>query len=144
MPLKDRAMKKKLTPKQQKFVYKYLETGNASEAYRQSYNVENMKPDTIKVAASKVLQNYNVQEAVNKGQQKAQEAHEVTLASITKELDEARTLAIDIKQPASAISASLGKAKIHGLVVDKSQLSNDPDNPVLWNVNVNIPDADKH
>jgi len=38
----------KLTPKQQKFCYKYIETGNASKAYRQSYDTENMKPATIK------------------------------------------------------------------------------------------------
>jgi len=34
----------KLTIKQEKFCNLYIELGNASEAYRQSYNCEKMKP----------------------------------------------------------------------------------------------------
>ena len=40
-------MAKKLTPKQESFCLAYIETGNASEAYRQAYNAKNMKPETI-------------------------------------------------------------------------------------------------
>lgn len=36
-----------LTPKQETFCLAYIETGNASEAYRQAYDAENMKPDTV-------------------------------------------------------------------------------------------------
>ena len=35
-------MADKLTPKQEAFVLAYIETGNASEAYRRAYNAENM------------------------------------------------------------------------------------------------------
>jgi phage terminase small subunit len=44
-----------LTPKQEAFCLAYLETGNASEAYRRSYSAENMKPASINVAACKLL-----------------------------------------------------------------------------------------
>lgn len=44
-----------LTPKQEAFCLAYLETGNASEAYRRSYSAENMKPQSINVNASKLL-----------------------------------------------------------------------------------------
>ncbi len=36
-----------LTPKQENFCLAYLETGNASEAYRRAYCAEKMKPETI-------------------------------------------------------------------------------------------------
>ncbi len=37
----------KLTAKQEAFYRAYLETGNATEAYRRSYDVSGMKPETI-------------------------------------------------------------------------------------------------
>lgn len=46
-----------LTPKQENFCLAYLETGNASEAYRRSYDAENMKPQTINKRASELLDN---------------------------------------------------------------------------------------
>lgn len=49
-----------LTPKQEAFCLAYLKTGNASEAYRQAYNAENMKPESINVNASKLLSNTKV------------------------------------------------------------------------------------
>ena len=50
----------KLTPKQEKFAQAYVQTGNASEAYRQAYDASRMKPESIKVNASKLLLNTNV------------------------------------------------------------------------------------
>lgn len=44
-----------LTQKQENFCLAYLETGNASEAYRSSYNASKMKTDTINQAASRLL-----------------------------------------------------------------------------------------
>lgn len=46
---------KRLTPKQESFCLAYLETGNASEAYRKSYSAEGMKPETINKRASELL-----------------------------------------------------------------------------------------
>ncbi len=45
----------KLTPKQESFCMAYLETGNASEAYRQAYSAEKMTPKTVNETASKLL-----------------------------------------------------------------------------------------
>ena len=39
-------MSNQLTPKQEKFAQVYVECGNASEAYRQAYNAENMQDDS--------------------------------------------------------------------------------------------------
>ena len=51
---------RKLTPKQEAFVRFYIETGNASEAYRRAYNTSKMKPATIKRSAHELLENHNV------------------------------------------------------------------------------------
>ena len=50
----------KLTIKQEAFARAYVETGNASEAYRRAYNAENMKRESIAVNASKTLAHANV------------------------------------------------------------------------------------
>ena len=50
----------KLTPKQEKFAQVYVETSNASEAYRQTYDASKMKQESIAVNASKLLANANV------------------------------------------------------------------------------------
>lgn len=50
-----------LTEKQEKFCQFYLDTdGNASEAYRMSYDASNMKPETIWSNASRLLANSKV------------------------------------------------------------------------------------
>src|SRR3546814_7176872 len=45
-----------MTPKQEAFCLAYIETGNASEAYRRAYNAENMKPETVNNKGYELLQ----------------------------------------------------------------------------------------
>ena len=45
----------KLTIKQEAFARAYVETGNASEAYRRAYNAENMQQITVTKRASELL-----------------------------------------------------------------------------------------
>lgn len=47
--------RKNLTLKQERFCIHYVDTGNATEAYRRSYNTSKMKPDVINVKASEML-----------------------------------------------------------------------------------------
>ena len=49
-----------MTPKEQKFAELYVTLGNASEAYRQAYNVTTTNLDTIKAKASKLLAKDNI------------------------------------------------------------------------------------
>lgn len=60
-----------LTPKQNKFITVYLATGNATEAYRQAYNCENMKPETINRVAHDQLKNSKIAARLNKVEEKA-------------------------------------------------------------------------
>lgn len=113
----------KLTPKQESFCLAYIETGNASEAYRQSYNAGNMKPDTVNVKACELLANGKVAVRVKELQEVHQKRHNVTVDSLLAELEEARQMALHEAQPSAAISATMGKAKITGVDVQKVELS---------------------
>lgn len=55
-----------MTPKQEQFARLYVETGNASEAYRQAYNADNMKPETVTNEAYKLLQDHDISAMVDK------------------------------------------------------------------------------
>ena len=68
-----------LTEKQENFCQAYIETGNASEAYRQSYNAENMKPKTINERASRLLKECKISARVNDLQDAHTERHNVTV-----------------------------------------------------------------
>ena len=112
-----------LTPKQEKFAQKYIETGSAAEAYRLAYDAENMKPVTIRRKAAELLEHGNVSARIRALQDMHLERHIVSVDSITQELEQARQAALEHRQPGAAVSASMGKAKIHGLVVEKSDVT---------------------
>lgn len=105
-----------LTPKREAFAQAYVETGNASEAYRRAYNVGEMtKPESVWQSASKLLADPKVASRVAELQNHHQQRHhDVTVDTLTSEYDEARELALGIEQPSAAISATSGKAKLHG------------------------------
>ena len=69
----------KLTPKQSKFAEEYVNTGNASEAYRRAYDVSpDTKLETINVNASKLLSDTNVSLRVQELKTKEAEAFQIT------------------------------------------------------------------
>lgn len=45
----------------------------------------------------------------------------VTVESITTQLDEDRALAVRVDQPGAAIQATVAKAKLHGLLIDRKE-----------------------
>lgn len=107
-----------LTAKQETFCLAYIETGNASEAYRRSYDVSaDTKPETIWSEASRLLADPKVSARVLALRELAREIALVSVGSITQELEDARTHAMkDPKGAAAAVSAILGKAKLHKLM----------------------------
>jgi len=124
-------MARGLTPKQESFCKAYIETGNASEAYRRSYNAGNMKPETIHVKACELLKKGNVAVRMEQLQERAQKRHDVTVDSLTAELEEARLQAkADEKGASAAVSAVMGKAKLHGLLIDKNEHSGPDGGPI--------------
>lgn len=59
-----------ITPKQEKFSNIYVETGNASEAYRGAYNCKTAKPESINVSACKLLADPKIKQRVKELQRK--------------------------------------------------------------------------
>ena len=112
-----------LTPKQEAFCLAYIETGNASEAYRRAYSAGKMSENAVHVAASRLLDNPKITLRVAELQASHQERHDVTVDSLTGELEDARDLATVNKQPAAVVSAVMGKAKLHGLIKDRVEHS---------------------
>ena len=80
-----------------------------------------MKDNSVHVSACKLLKNAKVTLRVQQLQERLQKRHDVTLDSLTRELDEDREGAREAGQYSAAISAVLGKAKLNGLIVDKSK-----------------------
>jgi phage terminase small subunit len=112
-----------LTPKQEKFSLTYFETGNASEAYRTAYLCKNMSDRAIAVEASRLLNNPKITLRIDELGERQLKRHDTTIDSLTKELDELRQRALKEGQISAGVSAVMGKAKLHGLIRDKSEVN---------------------
>jgi phage terminase small subunit len=106
-----------LTPKQEKFCLAYIEVGNASEAYRRSYDCEKSSVDTVNRKAKELLDNGKVAARLEELRAPIVERHKVTIDSLMAELEEARQAALSAEtvQSSAAVSATMGKAKLCGL-----------------------------
>jgi hypothetical protein len=75
----------KLTPKQNKFAEEYVNTGNASEAYRRAYDVgADTKLETIATKASHLLAQYNISTRVQELKTKEAEAFQITRKEVAE------------------------------------------------------------
>ena len=104
-----------LTPKQENFCLAYLETGNASEAYRRAYDIGTMKPESVNRKAKELLDNVKITARLTQLRAPIIAKAQLTVEDLLGELEEARRLAIDTEQPSPAVSATMGKAKLLGL-----------------------------
>ncbi len=128
-----------LTPKQDEFARAYVETGCASTAYRRAYNAQNMKQETIWRKAKECIDNGKVTARIEQLKERVLKKHDCTLDSLIAELEEARAIAIENPRAVSAaVSATMGKAKLLGLVTDKQEHAGKDGAPLFPTVNVNI------
>lgn len=104
-----------LTPKQDDFCLKYVELGNASEAYRQVYNAENMKPETVNRKAKELMDNGKITARIKALQAEHSKRHNLTIDDLLDELETARQGALQNGAYSVAVSATMGKAKLLGL-----------------------------
>lgn len=131
-----------VTEQQEKFCRVFVETGNASEAYRQAYNAKNMGANTIAVKASNLLDKDNITVRLQQLREVHQKRHNVTVDSLVAELEEIKNVALSAETPQSsaAVAAVLGKAKLMGLDKQLVQLSGGLDN-VNTNINITAEDV---
>lgn len=76
----------KLTPKMEAFCLAYVETGNATEAYRRAYDAGQMQQTTIKVKACELLKHPAVAARVEELHGRAMERHDITVDRVLQEM----------------------------------------------------------
>ncbi|MDR6632358.1 hypothetical protein J2X72_001142 [Phyllobacterium sp. 1468] len=86
----------------------------------ESYAAAGFKPH--RGNASRLSANENIVARVTELQSQSAERAAVTVESLTDELEEARQLAMaDEKGASAAVAAVMGKAKLHGLLIEKNE-----------------------
>lgn len=108
-----------LTPKQENFCLAYLETGNASEAYRRAYNTENMKPESVNRLAKAQLDNVKIASRLEELRAPVRDRAMLTLESHLARLDELSRKAEEFEQFSAAITAETNRGKAAGLYTEK-------------------------
>lgn len=130
-----------LTPKQEAFCHAYIEEGgNASAAYRRAYDAEGMQPDSVHVAASRLLSEAKVALRVKELRQAIEEAHKLSVSDLLRELEEARSAAMTCETPQSsaAVAATMGKAKLLGYDKQALTVSGPDGGPVRQSIEVSF------
>ncbi|WMT90137.1 hypothetical protein [Pelagibacterium sp. H642] len=87
----------------------------------EAYALAGFKPN--RGNATRLKANESIRKRVEELQGRVAKKVEVTVESLAMELEEARTLALGEKQSGAAVSATMGKAKLFGLGVEKRHLS---------------------
>ena len=113
----------KLTAKQEAFCIAYIETGNASEAYRMSYDAENAKPESVNRMAKELMDNLKISSRIEEIQKPAVKRAEITLESHLKRLKHLSDMAEAAEQYSSAIKAEESRGKASGLYTDKKEIT---------------------
>lgn len=108
-------MAQRITIKQENFCLAYVETGNASEAYRRAYDTEDMLPSSINCKASELMDNVKVTDRINELRGSIMQRHKITVDDLLAELEEARAMAIKTEKAGPMAQATMGKAKLLGL-----------------------------
>lgn len=83
-------------------------------------------------AASQIINREDIQARVAELLQRAAVRAETTVADIARQLDEDREKAAELGQAGAMVSASMGKAKVLGLIVDRQELSGRNGGPVEY------------
>ncbi len=112
----------KLTEKQERFSLAYLETGNASEAYRRSYSPKKMAAKTVNEEASRLMADPKIAARITELRQPAVEKAQYTLDLALKEAHEAFEIA-KLKENGGAMATAVQlKAKLCGLLSDNARV----------------------
>ena len=109
----------KLTPKQEAFCLAYLETGNASEAYRQAYDSSNMKPETVNRNAKSMLDNSKIAAMLDELREPVRKKAMLTLENHLERLNHLSLMAEQAGQFGPAIKAEESRGKAAGIYVEK-------------------------
>lgn len=119
-----------LTPKQEAFCLAYLETGNASEAYRRAYKPTTTNANTINRAGKALLDNSKVATRLVEIRRPLVEAAGMTLESHLKRLADLSKKAEEEGKYSAAVAAEIARGKACGLYVEKTEVTGANGGPV--------------
>ena len=105
----------KLTPKQEKFCQIRVETGNATEAYRQAYDCSRMKPESINRKAKFLMDQGKIRARIDQLQADHRKRHDITIDTLTGDFIEDRDGARGKGDFGTAVKATQEIGKLHGL-----------------------------
>lgn len=105
-----------LLPAYERFVYAWLTSNDRIESYIEHVaRNKNMGRTAASGAAGKLLRQPAIKARIAELMAEMDDLYMVTLASVTRELNESRALAMTLNQPSAATQATMAKAKLHGL-----------------------------
>jgi len=119
-----------LTPKQESFCLFYLETGNASEAYRRAYSYQKMKPETINRTAKGMLDNPKIAARLAELRAPVVKKAQITLEGHLADLKRLRDKAERDGKFSAAVTAEMARGKASGLYVEKTELTGKDGGPL--------------
>lgn len=108
-----------LTAKQEAWCLAYIETGNASEAYRRAYSASSSKPETVHRQAKALMDDPKIAARLAELRAPAAEAAQVTLEQHLRDLKTMRDAALAAGKYGPAVSAEIARGKAAGLYVEK-------------------------
>lgn len=108
-----------LTQKQEAFCLAYIETGNASEAYRRAYSAGKMKPETVSRNAKALLDSSKIATRLEAVRQPAVEAAQVSLVLHLARLDDLSRRAEAAGQFGAAIAAETNRGRAAGFYTER-------------------------
>ena len=122
-----------LNARQEAFARNIAEGLCQREAYR-SAGYAPTSDNATDANASRLLRHDKVQSRVRELQAAQAEASQITAERLLAELEEARSLALSLGQAGAAVAASMGRAKLCGLLIDRREdvtrrPTRDPDAP---------------
>ncbi|WP_175499022.1 terminase small subunit [Phyllobacterium sp. CL33Tsu] len=131
-----------LTARQESFCRGLTEGLSQYEAYQKA-GYRSKGRNATDAHAARLVRNGKVKNRLNELKSEAAKQTVVTAQSIAAELDIAFRLALDNRQAAACVAASMGKAKLFGLIVDRAEVEQikrkpvtDPDAPTEMSLEV--------
>jgi phage terminase small subunit len=113
--------KSKLTPKQKAFVRAYLETGNATEAYRRAYDASKMTSAAIEVEAKRLLKHPLITLRLGEVNQKSEIKALLSLEEHMEKLAHLRDRAEEKGQMSAAIAAEVKRGELRRFYVKQGE-----------------------
>ena len=112
---------RQFTMKQHNFVDEYINTGNASEAYRRSYDCKKSSNKTISIEATKLINSPNVALAVKREKERLSRSSRLDSKDIENNLFSIFERSLETDQLNTARACMMDIAKLNGLIIQKQE-----------------------